>query len=115
MSNLKISKEHFPSVEAKIETAKLGLWVFLATEILLFSVLFACFAVYKNMYKESFDFCQTFLDVNLGTLNTIVLLFSSLTAVLSINELKNNNSSKSLFYLFITILCGLTFFICKIF
>ena len=70
---------HFESVEQQRQSAKLGMWIFLATEILFFGGLFVAYTVYRINHPEVFVFGAKFLDTGLGALNTVVLIFSSFT------------------------------------
>jgi len=72
-------QHHFDTMEQQYEAGKLGVWVFLITEILFFSGLFCAFVVYKVKHPEIFSYASQFLDWKLGGLNTAVLIFSSLT------------------------------------
>ncbi len=95
--------------------SKMGMWLFLFTEILLFGGLFILYAGYRFIYPEGFAAAATHLDALLGTVNTIILLTSSLTVVLAIVALQKNNKKLSLFFLWITVLCGLIFLVNKYF
>src|SRR5690606_34769879 len=75
---------HYDSAEAEYNASKLGLWVFLMTEILMFGGLFVGYIIFHEMYPETFIKGATFLDWRLGSLNTVVLILSSLTMALSI-------------------------------
>ncbi len=70
---------HFESPAQQFASGKLGMWIFLATEILLFGGLFCAYAVYRAMHPEIFDYAHLYLSKQLGGINTIVLLTSSLT------------------------------------
>ncbi|MCU0302596.1 MAG: cytochrome c oxidase subunit 3 [Thermoanaerobaculales bacterium] len=70
---------HFESAEQQRQSTKLGMWVFLATEILFFGGLFVAYTVYRVNHPEVFVFGAYFLDTALGALNTVVLIFSSFT------------------------------------
>ncbi len=70
---------HFDTPGQQFASAKLGMWIFLATEILLFGGLFCAYAVYRASHPEVFIYAHRFLDVKLGGINTVVLLCSSLT------------------------------------
>jgi len=93
--------------------AKLGLWLFLATEVLLFSVLFASFTIYRSMDLETFHKASHHLDWRLGGLNTIVLLFSSFTAALAVDAAQKGQQSRVVRNLFITICCAGIFLVIK--
>ena len=75
---------HFPSLEAQSEVAKLGLWLFLGSEVLFFSGLFTAYAVYRANHYSLFHYAHHFLDWRMGALNTVVLLSSSLSAAWSV-------------------------------
>ena len=71
---------HFENADQQYQSAKLGMWVFLATEILFFGGLFVAYSVYRLNHPEVFIFGHHFLDKSLGALNTVILICSSLTA-----------------------------------
>jgi len=70
---------HFETPQQQFDAGKLGMWLFLITEVLFFSGLFAAYAVYRSNHPEVFLDAHKYLDKVLGGFNTIVLLFSSLT------------------------------------
>jgi cytochrome c oxidase subunit 3 len=70
---------HFETAEQQSEAGKLGMWLFLLTEVLLFGGLFCVYAVYRANHPEIFVYADRFLDRNLGAINTAVLICSSLT------------------------------------
>jgi cytochrome c oxidase subunit 3 len=70
---------HFSSMPQQYEAGKLGMWIFLATETLLFGGLFCAYAIYRSAHSEVFVFAHQFLDKSLGGINTAVLICSSLT------------------------------------
>lgn len=106
---------HFTDPQQQIEAGKLGMWLFLATEILLFGGLFVAYSVFHYLHPELFREAHRFLDVRLGALNTIVLLFSSLTVVLAIHAAQQNKRHWVMINLVITILCAGTFLVVKYF
>jgi len=93
--------------------AKLGMWIFLFTEIFLFGGMFLIYAVYR--FEYSFDFYNSSEHLNLimGTLNTALLLTSSLTMALSILAIRKGNKKLSTIFLFITIILGILFMVNK--
>ena len=97
------------------EAAKLGMWLFLYTELLLFGALFLAYSVYRNMYPKDFEIAASQLDRTIGTVNTIVLLFSSLTVVVAIVAMQRGNKMLSVFMVLLTIGCAFTFLIIKSF
>jgi cytochrome c oxidase subunit 3 len=70
---------HFDDAEQQFDAGKLGMWLFLVTEVLFFSGMFCAYSLYRNRNPEVFEFCSQFLNEKLGAINTGVLLFSSLT------------------------------------
>jgi cytochrome c oxidase subunit 3 len=69
---------HFDNLEQQNEAATLGMWVFLVTEVLFFGGLFLVYLVYRSWYSDAFAAASHELDVTLGTINTVVLITSSL-------------------------------------
>jgi len=74
----------FPSMGAQLAASKLGIWLFLGSEVLFFSGLFTAYGVYRANHRELFDYAHNFLDWRLGALNTVVLIASSLSAAWSV-------------------------------
>ena len=70
---------HFESWRQQFDAGKLGMWLFLAQEVLFFSGLFVLYAVYRSLHPEVWEYADRFLSVPHGAINTAVLLFSSLT------------------------------------
>ena len=106
---------HFNSPSQQIDSAKLGMWLFLVTEILLFGGLFVSYTIYRYLHPEVFINAHRYLDVPLGTVNTIVLLFSSLTVALSIRCIQLNNKKGAMINIILTIICAGIFLIVKYF
>ena len=100
---------HFDTPKQQFESGKLGMWVFLATEVLMFGGLFCAYAIYRSKHPEIFLYANTFLDVNLGGLNTIVLLFSSLTVAWSVRAAQLGQRRLLVGLLTITLACGFVF------
>jgi len=95
--------------------SKMGLWLFLLTEILLFGGLFLLYAGYRFKYPDGFAAAAAELDVIMGAVNTVVLLTSSLTIVLGIVALQKNNLKLSMIFLWATVFCGIIFLVNKYF
>ena len=72
-------QHHFASPRQQFEASKLGMWLFLATEVLLFGGLFVGYAVWRSNHPDLFKFGSQFLNTTLGAINTAVLILSSLT------------------------------------
>ncbi len=75
---------HFESLGAQLDASKLGIWLFLGSEVLFFSGLFTAYGVYRANHRELFQYAHHFLDWRLGALNTVVLIGSSLSAAWSV-------------------------------
>jgi cytochrome c oxidase subunit 3 len=95
--------------------ARIGMWLFLFTEILLFGGLFLLYAVYRSKFPGDFHFSAAELDTFMGTINTAVLLTSSLTMVLAVAGLEKKSRKIASIFLCITILLGVVFLINKYF
>lgn len=93
--------------------AKMGMWLFLFTEVLLFGGLFLLYAVYRTSYSHDFIEAAKELNVVLGALNTAVLLTSSLTMALAIAAIHRGKKTLSLVFLGVTILCAVAFMVIK--
>lgn len=106
---------HFHDMEQQHESLKLGVWLFLLTEILLFGGLFCAYAVYRWLHPETFYEVHKFLDVKMGAINTIVLITSSVTIALAIRAVQRNKQDQAVLLLIITLLCALGFLIIKYF
>lgn len=70
---------HFDTPRQQFDAGKLGMWIFIVTEVLFFGGLFCAYAVYRTIHPEIFVYAHQFLDKNLGALNTAVLITSSLS------------------------------------
>ncbi len=108
-------QHHFADAEQQRESAKLGMWIFLVTEVLLFSGLFVFYAVYRALHPDMFINAHKYLDVYLGTINTVVLISSSVTVALAIRSLQLNKSKVAARYLLATLLLAAVFLVVKYF
>jgi cytochrome c oxidase subunit III len=88
--------------------AKLGIWLFLASEVMLFGALFSAYILLRVSSPPGF-WPHHVLNVPIGTVNTIVLIVSSVTVVMGWASLKMNQFGKYRVYQAITILCAMTF------
>jgi cytochrome c oxidase subunit III len=93
--------------------AKLGMWLFLFTEILLFGGLFLLYSVYRAKYPLDFHNGGQHLNTFIGVANTVILLTSSLTVAVAISALQKSNRRLSLVCLGITIALALSFLLNK--
>ncbi len=97
------------------EGSKLGMWLFLFTEIVLFGGLFILYSAYRARYPLEFHSCGQHLNVVLGVANTLILLTSSLTVAVSISALRKGDRRISIFCLSATIALGAAFLVNKYF
>ena len=102
-------KHYFVSSEQQFDAAKLGMWLFLVTEILLFSGMFVGYTVFRVWHPETYEACAHALNTWLGLGNTLVLLFSSFTVALGINRIQRGDQKGLVWCLAATILCALIF------
>jgi cytochrome c oxidase subunit 3 len=106
---------HFATAEQEFQSLKLGFWLFLATEILLFGGLFAAYFYYHEVYPETFRVGGQQLDWRLGALNTTVLLVSSWTMAMGVRSAQTSQKKKTLIFLALTVLGAAIFMVIKFF
>ena len=94
---------------------RFGMWLFIFTEMLLFGMLFLVYAVYRSMHPTAFQLGGQELDVTLGTINTVILLISSMTVAMSITAIQKGNKKLCLILLSITLLIAVVFLVNKYF
>ena len=95
--------------------SKMGMWLFLFTELLLFGGMFLMYAVYRFQYQVEFKIAAMELSVTMGTLNTVILLTSSLTVAIAITAIQKGNKFLAILNLSITILFAGMFMVNKFF
>jgi len=100
---------HFESLDQQKEAATLGMWVFLVTEVLFFGGLFAGYAIYRTWYPDAFAAASSELDIVLGSINTVVLITSSLTMALAVHAAQTGERRLVLWLLLATMALGATF------
>jgi cytochrome c oxidase subunit 3 len=100
---------HFEDLGQQHESATLGMWTFLATEVMFFGGLFAGFAVYRFADPGPFALASRQLDVFMGTINTFVLLTSSLTMALAVRAGQEGERKGQVRYLLLTMLLATVF------
>jgi cytochrome c oxidase subunit III len=102
-------RHHFASLEQQREASTLGMWVFIAQEIMFFGGLFATYAIYRHLYYEAFADASHHLDWKLGAINTAVLIGSSLTMALAVHAAALGRGRQIALWLLATILLGSVF------
>jgi len=95
--------------------SKLGMWLFIFTELLLFGGLFIVYAVYRNANQQAFHIAARQLDVTIGTINTVILLISSMTIAMSTTAIQEKNKKLTLALIGITLVLALVFLVNKYF
>jgi cytochrome c oxidase subunit 3 len=104
---------HFDTAEQQYQSGKLGMWVFLATEILMFGGLFCAYAVYRRNHPEVFEWGHLALDRKWGAINTVILLTSSLTMAWGVRAAQLGMNKALKICLLLTILGGVGFMCIK--
>ncbi len=100
---------HFENADQQYQSAKLGMWLFLSTEILFFGGLFVAYSVYRANNPEIFVYGHHFLDKNLGALNTVILICSSLTAAWAVRAAQLRQIRLLKVMIVLTIACAFGF------
>ncbi len=97
------------------QASKLGMWIFIFTELLLFGGLFLVYSVFRRMYPENFHEAALELNVLIGAINTVLLLVSSMTIAMSITAIQKNDIKLCKRLMLVTIFLGLVFLVNKYF
>jgi len=96
-------QHHFSNQQQQADAGKIGMWLFLVTEILLFGGLFVGFAIMQSLHREAFMQAHHHLDRSLGFLNTLVLLSSSFTMVMAVDSARTNRRKRTAVWLILTL------------
>ncbi|HEY3043750.1 MAG TPA: cytochrome c oxidase subunit 3 family protein [Vicinamibacterales bacterium] len=99
----------FDSLDQQREASTLGMWIFLATEVLFFGVLFATYALYRAWYAEAFAAASRELLIWAGATNTAVLITSSLTMALAVHAAQTGDRRGLMRFLVLTMILGAAF------
>ncbi len=102
-------QHHYDDAQHQFDSGKLGIWLFLAQEVLFFSALFVAYVLYRYHHPEIYSYAHKYLDVKYGAINTGVLIFSSLTAAWAVRAAQLNQRKLLIACLAATILCALGF------
>jgi cytochrome c oxidase subunit III len=108
-------QDHFTEMAQQIDASKIGMWLFLVTEVLLFGGLFVGYGIMHGKHPEAFLAAHHHLDWRLGSLNTIVLLVSSFTMVMAVWAASVNKRTVLIVGLILTLLLAGTFLVVKYF
>jgi cytochrome c oxidase subunit III len=104
---------HYSNARQQFAAGNLGMWLFLTTEILLFSGLFCAYAVFRANHPEMFVYAHRYLSVPLGAANTLVLIFSSFTMASAVRAAQLGRQKWLVRLLAITLACGCVFLCVK--
>jgi cytochrome c oxidase subunit 3 len=113
--DISIVHEQFEDAEQQYEASNLGMWTFLSTEILFFGGLFLGYITYRHAYPQAFAEASRHTDVLFGTLNTAILLTSSLTMALAVSAAQDGNRKSIVRCLLLTLLFAFGFLVVKAF
>jgi len=97
------------------EGDKLGMWLFIFTELLLFGGLFLVYSIFRTDYPKNFHEASLELNVTIGAINTIALLFSSMTIAMALTAIQRRETKRTLLLIGVTILMALVFLVNKYF
>jgi cytochrome c oxidase subunit 3 len=100
---------HFENLEKQQHAARLGMWLFLATEVLLFTALFAGYGVYRFLYADAFAVASRHLHTSIGLVNTIVLITSSFTVAWGLDQAAQGKGKRTFLLFGVSVLFGLVF------
>ena len=109
-------QHHFDTLEQQHEAWTLGMWLFLATEVMFFGGLLLCYMIYRIWYPEAWSEGSLDLDIVLGGTNTVVLIASSLTMAFAVRTAQTGAPPRTtITWLLLTMLFGATFLVIKFF
>jgi cytochrome c oxidase subunit 3 len=108
MSDIQSNSEQFDR-----ETGKMGMWIFLFTELFLFGGLFLVYAVFRTKYSADFHTAASELNTFIGTLNTVFLLTSSMTVAMSLTAIQKNNKNLAVLLVLATLVLAALFMVNK--
>jgi cytochrome c oxidase subunit III len=108
-------QHHFDTLGQQHEAATLGMWLFLITEVMFFGGLFLAYMLYRIWYPEAWAEGSYLLNLQLGTINTVVLIGSSLTMALAVRAAQTGLNRATVVWLILTMVLGLTFLVIKYF
>jgi cytochrome c oxidase subunit 3 len=106
-------QHHYDDAQHQFDSGKLGIWLFLAQEVLFFSALFVAYVLYRHHHPEIFSYAHKYLDVKYGAINTAVLIFSSLTAAWAVRCAQLNQRRGLIVCIVLTIACACGFLCIK--
>jgi cytochrome c oxidase subunit III len=110
VSDTSIAHAHqFDDIEQQHEASSIGMWIFLATEVMFFGGMFTGYTIYRSAYAQAFASASNHLDIWLGTINTAVLICSSFTMALAVRSAQIGKHKALVRFLLLTIVLGAAF------
>src|SRR5688572_5848245 len=106
-------QHHYDDAQHQFDSGKLGIWLFLAQEVLFFSALFVAYVLYRHHHPEIYSYAHKYLDVKYGAINTGVLIFSSLTAAWAVRAAQLRQRALLIACLAVTLACAFAFLVIK--
>jgi len=106
-------QHHYDDAQHQFDSGKLGIWLFLAQEVLFFSALFVAYILYRHHHPEIYAYAHKYLDVKFGAINTAVLIFSSLTAAWAVRAAQMRQRKLLIACLAATLVCAMAFLAIK--
>ncbi len=106
-------RHHFDDMEQQFDSATLGMWVFLLTEIMFFGGMFGAYTMYRGMYPEAFASTSVYMNPLFGAMNTAVLIVSSLTMALGVRAARLGEQKALQLFLIFTMIFGIAFLVIK--
>jgi cytochrome c oxidase subunit 3 len=100
---------HFENLEKQAHAHRLGMWLFLATEVLLFAALFGAYAVYRYLFHHDFIEASRHIETWIGLVNTIVLVTSSFTVALGLHRATQGDGRGAALFFGLSVLMGFVF------
>ncbi|MGA2443785.1 MAG: cytochrome c oxidase subunit 3 family protein [Tepidisphaeraceae bacterium] len=105
---------HFDTPEQQFTSAKLGMWIFLGTEILMFGGLFCAYSIYRHNHPLVFKFAaEAYLSTKWGAINTVILITSSLTMAWGVRAAQLNQKKLLIICLVLTLMGAAGFLVVK--
>jgi cytochrome c oxidase subunit 3 len=106
-------RHHFDNTTQQFDSSTLGMWLFLLTELMFFGGMFVSYAVYRGLYPQAFASASETMNLMIGTINTAVLICSSLTMVLAVRSAQLGRKKPLVWFLVATLLLGCIFLALK--
>lgn len=107
--------EHWETPEQALQASKLGIWLFMVTEVLMFGGLFVAYTIYRGLYPATWHECSHHLNRIMGAVNTVVLICSSFSMAMAVQKVQENKKKVAMGLLLFTLACAAAFMVVKYF